>query len=131
MAHSLSIIALMTTLLSGTTASADNFNVVSIQTYLNLGGMEAALEFDCNRDVKCEFSIGELEARFSLGQRTASIRLRDRNHDYIFFNDQNSVSLEFGSNKQTIPIYDRDNDTFVQNGQNEPVGYLEVVVNPR
>ena len=128
MAKSLYMFALMTTLLSGTTAIADSSKVVSIQTYLNLGGIEAALEFDCERDEKCEFSIGELEARFILGQRTVSVRIRDRDHDYVFFNQQEAVSVDLGPNKQSLPIYDQGSSSFVLNDQNDPVGYLEVVV---
>ncbi|WP_411892909.1 hypothetical protein [Yoonia sp. SDW83-1] len=124
------IFFLMTTLLPGTTAAADGTNDVTIQAYLDLEGIEAALEFECRPDEECEFSFGELEIRFSIGQRSTTVRISHGGHDYIFFNDQNSISVELGSNKQHLQIYDRDSDTFIQNGINDPAGYLAVIRNP-
>jgi len=124
------IFFLMTTLLPGTTAVADGPNDVTIQAYLDLEGIEAALEFECRPDEECEFSFGELEIRFSIGQRSTSVWISDDGHDYIFFNDQNSISVEFRSNKQHLQIYDRDSDTFIQNRLNDPAGYLAVIINP-
>ena len=119
-------IVLSSMLLMSNMVSAEAPETVRIQAHLKLEKSEAALNFTCSYSAKCEFTIGELEVRFSLGHRTTSVRLRNRHHDYIFFNNKSTTTIEFGRSLKILSVYDRASSTFVDNGQNIPVGSLEV-----